>query len=189
MWQKRNRFAAKENKLVVTKQGEGRKEGQDRGRGLRGANYYVKATGIFYTAQGIWPIFYNDYKWSITFTNCEYYAETYITNQLYPSKGFLGGSDGKDYCNTGDPASIPGLGKSTPVFLTREFHGQRILASDRLRSCKELDMTEQLTHAHTPVRKKNDCFWWYWQGTDNTLKKGDRDAAQQHYTWSRREVW
>ena len=59
---------------MVTKQGEGRKEGQDRGRGLRGANYYVKATGIFYTAQGIWPIFYNDYKWSITFTNCEYYT-------------------------------------------------------------------------------------------------------------------
>ena len=36
-----NRFAAKENKLVVTKQGEGRKEGQDQGRGLRGTNYYV----------------------------------------------------------------------------------------------------------------------------------------------------
>ena len=23
---------------------------------------------------GIWPIFYNAYKWSITFTNCEYHT-------------------------------------------------------------------------------------------------------------------
>ena len=33
------------------------------------------------------------------------------------------------------------------------------------------DMPEQLTHAHTPIRKKKkkDCFWWYLQGIDNTL--------------------
>ena len=43
--------------------------------------------------------------------------------------------------NAGDPASIPGLGrspgegtgKSTPVFLPGEFHGQRSLELKRVR--------------------------------------------------------
>ena len=34
----------------------------------------------------------------------------------------------------------------TPVFLPREFHGQRSLAGSSPWSCKESDMTEQLTH-------------------------------------------
>ena len=34
----------------------------------------------------------------------------------------------------------------TPVFLPGEFHGQRSLASYSPWGCKELDMTEQLTH-------------------------------------------
>ena len=34
----------------------------------------------------------------------------------------------------------------TPVFLTREFHGQRILASYSPWRCKELDTVERLTH-------------------------------------------
>ena len=50
--------------------------------------------------------------------------------------GFPGGSDGKESaCNVGDPASIPGSGRSPgeskathPVFLLGEFHGQRSLA-------------------------------------------------------------
>ena len=54
-------------------------------------------------------------------------------------RGFLDGSAGKEYaCNTGDAgdvSSIPGLGRSpwrrkwqpAPVFLPREFHGQRSL--------------------------------------------------------------
>ena len=33
----------------------------------------------------------------------------------------------------------------TPIFLPREFHGQRSLAGYSLRGCKESDMTEQLT--------------------------------------------
>ena len=35
----------------------------------------------------------------------------------------------------------------TPVFLPREFHGQRSQAGYSPRGCKELDVTEQLTHA------------------------------------------
>ena len=34
----------------------------------------------------------------------------------------------------------------TPVFLPGEFHGHRSLASYSPWGCKELDMTEQLTH-------------------------------------------
>ena len=32
-------------------------------------------------------------------------------------------------------------------------------------------MTEQLIHTHTPIKKKKKtgCFWWYLQGTGNTL--------------------
>ena len=50
--------------------------------------------------------------------------------------GFPGGSDSKEsVCNAGEPALIPGLGRSsggakwqpTPIFLP-EFHGQRSLA-------------------------------------------------------------
>ena len=37
----------------------------------------------------------------------------------------------------------------TPVFLPGEFHGQRNLAGCCLWDCKELDMTERLTHTHT----------------------------------------
>ena len=37
----------------------------------------------------------------------------------------------------------------TPVFSTEEFHGQRSLAGYSPWSCKELDMTELLTHTHT----------------------------------------
>ena len=48
------------------------------------------------------------------------------------SKGYLGGSDGKESpCNVGDPSSIPGSGKPPgkgndnplQVFLPGEFHG------------------------------------------------------------------
>ena len=49
-----------------------------------------------------------------------------------------GGSNGKEFaCNSGDPASIPGLGQEdslenrmvpTPVFLPGESHGLRSLA-------------------------------------------------------------
>ena len=39
--------------------------------------------------------------------------------------------------------------QSTPVFLPREFHGQRSLAGYSTRGCKESDTTERLTHTHT----------------------------------------
>ena len=67
---------------------------------------------------------------------------------------FPGGSVGKEsICNSGDPGSIPGLGKipwrrkwqPTPVFVPGEFHGHRSLAGYGPWGCKELDMTKQLT--------------------------------------------
>ena len=63
-------------------------------------------------------------------------------------------SDGRESaCNAGDMGSIPGSGRSlekgngfpTPVFLPREFHGQRSLASYSPWGCREPDMTEWLT--------------------------------------------
>ena len=56
---------------------EERREGQDRGRGLRGTNYYIKnkhiIQPIFHNDKyiGILPIFYSNYKWRITFKYCE----------------------------------------------------------------------------------------------------------------------
>ena len=57
-------------------------------------------------------------------------------------------------CNAGDPGLIPGPERCpgevnvlpTPVFLPGEFHRQRSLVGYSLWDCKELDMTEQLTH-------------------------------------------
>ena len=55
---------------------------------------------------------------------------------IYKLWAFPGGSDGEEYvCNAGDPGSIPGSerspgggnGNPLPIFLPREFHGQRIL--------------------------------------------------------------
>ena len=65
--------------------------------------------------------------------------------------GFPGDSDGKESaCNMGDLGSIPGEKipwkrewLPTPVFLPREFHGQRNLV--RPWGCKESDTTDQLT--------------------------------------------
>ena len=63
--------------------------------------------------------------------------------------GFSHGSDGKgSACNAGDLGSIPGSGRSpregknTPVFLPREFHGQRNPAGYSPWGLEELDMIE-----------------------------------------------
>ena len=51
-------------------------------------------------------------------------------------------------CSTGDLGSVPGSEKSpvegngNPVFLPREFHGQRSLEDYNPWSCKGSDMTE-----------------------------------------------
>ena len=64
-------------------------------------------------------------------------------------KGFSGGSDGKaSVCNAGDPALIPGSGRSpgegngqsTPVFLPRESHGWRSLVGYSPQGHKEPDI-------------------------------------------------
>ena len=69
--------------------------------------------------------------------------------------GFPGGSDGKESdFSAGDPGSFPRLGRfpwrrkwqPTPVFLPKEFHGQRSLAGYSPWVCKEVDMTERLTY-------------------------------------------
>ena len=64
-------------------------------------------------------------------------------------EGFPGGSDGKESaCNVGDSGLIPGSGKSpeegngwllTPIFLPREFHGQRSLVGHSPWCDKESD--------------------------------------------------
>ena len=62
--------------------------------------------------------------------------------------GFPGIPAGKESaCNAGDLGSIPEkiwrrAWQPTPVFLPREFHGQRSLAGYSLWGCKELDTTE-----------------------------------------------
>ena len=43
--------------------------------------------------------------------------------------------------------------QTTPVFLPGEFHGQRNLAGYSQWGCKELDMTEWLTHTHTHTHR------------------------------------
>ena len=56
-------------------------------------------------------------------------------------------------CNTGDPGSIPGSGRSpgegngkpTPEFLPGKTHRQRRLGGYNSWDCKESDMTEQLS--------------------------------------------
>ena len=67
--------------------------------------------------------------------------------------GFPGGSEVKvSACNTGDPGSIPGSGRTpgegdgnpTPVCLPGESHGWRSLVGCSLWGHKELEMTEQL---------------------------------------------
>ena len=59
--------------------------------------------------------------------------------------------DKESTCNAEDPALIPGLGRSpgeengwlpTPVFLPREFHGQRSLLGYSPWGSKESDTTE-----------------------------------------------
>ena len=39
----------------------------------------------------------------------------------------------------------------TLVFLSGEFHGQRSLVGYRSWGCKELDMTEEITHTQAPM--------------------------------------
>ena len=72
-------------------------------------------------------------------------------------QGFSGGSAAKESaCHAGDSNSIP-VEKiprrrkwlPTLVFLPEEFQGQRSLAGYSLSGCKELDMTERLTHFST----------------------------------------
>ena len=66
------------------------------------------------------------------------------------SDHFPGGLDGKESpCKTGNPGSIPGLGRSlgegTPVFLPGESYRQRRLEGYSSWGHEELDTTEQLT--------------------------------------------
>ena len=72
-------------------------------------------------------------------------------------KGFPGGSDGKESaCNAEDPGSVPGSGRflwrrewqPTPIFLPREYHGQRSLVSYSPWGRIESDVTEQRTLTH-----------------------------------------
>ena len=80
---------------------------------------------------------------------------------------FPGGSDGKASAyNVGDPASIPGLGRSfgegngqpTRVLLPVKSHGWRNLVGYSPWGCKESDMTERLHFTSLlGYLKKNGC--------------------------------
>ena len=61
--------------------------------------------------------------------------------------------------------------QTTPVSFSGEFHGQRSLVGYSPWGCKELDMTERLTHTHTHTHPdqgihKNPFFGWKYQGID-----------------------
>ena len=67
-----------------------------------------------------------------------------------------------------DPARFyPWVGKMpwrrewlpSPVFLPGEFHGQMNLVGCSLQGCKELDMTEQLTHALSFFLREENEVW------------------------------
>ena len=63
-------------------------------------------------------------------------------SNLFLNFGWPGGSDSKESaCSAGDPGSIPGSGRSTPVLLPGKSHGQRSLVGYGPWSCKESDMT------------------------------------------------
>ena len=57
----------------------------------------------------------------------------------------------------------------TPVFLSREFHGQRTLAGYNPWGRKESDRTEQLT-LHTEVKEDED---WFKKRVNNVESYGD----------------
>ena len=77
--------------------------------------------------------------------------------------GFPGALAGKEStCHAGDLGSIPGLGRPagernwlpTPVFLPREFHGQRRLGGYSSWGHKESDTAEQLSTAHSISKQR-----------------------------------
>ena len=73
-----------------------------------------------------------------------------------------GGSDGKESaCNAGDLGLIPGSGRSPGEgnsCLEKKFHVQRSLAGYSPWDCKELDISEQLTHTRTRIREIIWCL-------------------------------
>jgi len=91
-----------------------------------------------------------------------------------PTPCFPGGSDSKEStCNVGDLGSIPGLERCRGVGPDNSLqysclenpHRQRSLAGYNPWSCKESDMTEQLsthtythTHTHTHTHTPGTCF-------------------------------
>ena len=99
---------------------------------------------------GIESIFYNNYKWSIIFKNCE---SLYCTPVTY--MGFSGDTSEKEFacqCRRCERHRVnPWAGKipwrrawqPTPVFLPGESHGQRGLAGYSPQGRKESDATER----------------------------------------------
>ena len=82
------------------------------------------------------------------------FTDIHITAEIIGPLGFPGGSDGKEStCNTGDPGSIPGLGRSpggghgNPLQYPclENPYGQRSLADYSPLGCKESDRTERLS--------------------------------------------
>ena len=75
--------------------------------------------------------------------------------------------------------------KSTPIFLPGEFQGQRNLAGYSPWGCKELDMTEWLTHKKEPARDRTHDQWnrkkteWYSESLGKKVFQGRCDQLCQ----------
>ena len=90
-----------------------------------------------------------------------------IQCEIPRSIGFPGSNGKESACSVGDPGSILGLGSSpggrnwqpTPVFFSREFHGQRSLAGYSPWGHKESNTTEQLTHTHIKKYQINVMYF------------------------------
>ena len=93
--------------------------------------------------------------YSIFISERHTHTHTHTLSRMFTQhKGFHGDSGGKESAwKAGDPGSVRGLGRSpgegnglpTPVFLSREFYGQRSLVGYSSWGCKESNTTEGLT--------------------------------------------
>ena len=91
-------------------------------------------------------------------------------------------------CNAGDLGLIPELGNTpwrrkwqpTPVFLPGKSHGWSSLAGYSPWGCKELDMTEQLTHKDKKTKGQREKVW---NENQHTIKrrKADLGVGRMHF--------
>ena len=95
-----------------------------------------------------------------TLCNC---STIYIYTYIHTVIDFSSGSDGKKICLQCRSGFDPWVGKipwrkaqeHTPVFLPREFHGQKSLVGYSPQGHTELDITEATQHTYIHKRKEH----------------------------------